>query len=136
MAYNGYLIRLGTYSIPLSVIQASSYKVTRASQDYDSYRDANGTLHRFALDNFVPKVEFNIRPMLTNTDIAEIMENIRNNMTNAVERSFNASIYLPETDSYIEQKVYMADFSPEMYYADGTKIQYKSFRMAFIGYGK
>ena len=133
--YNGYLIKVGTYVIPHKYIQAESYKVTRNSQDLDSYRDANGYLHREALDNFVPKVEFNVRPMLTNTEFALLMENIRSQYINEVERRVVAEVFVPEVNDYVTQDMYLSDFTPEMYFADSMKIIYKTFRMAFIGYG-
>lgn len=135
MAYNGYLIKVGSYIIPHSIIQAESYKVTRNSQDVDSYRDTDGVLHRTALDNFVPKVEFSVKPMMTNAQLSVFLANIRMQYTDEVERKVTASVYLPETDDYVTCNMYMADFTPEIYFADSTKIQYKAFRMAFIGYG-
>ena len=136
MAYAGYLLSVGNYTIPLKYIQAESYKVTFNSQDIDSYRDANGVLHREALSTFVPKVEFNVVPMLDNTQLAEFLGNIKANYTNATERKVMASVYIPETDSYVSQSMYVADFTPEMYFANSQKIQYKSFRFALIGYGE
>lgn len=135
MAYQGFLIKVGNYIIPHSIIQAESYKVTYNSQDVDSYRDIDGTLHRTALDNFVPKVEFSVKPMLTNTEFASFIGNIRNQYTDAVERKVNANVYIPELDDYVTSNMYMVDFTPEIYFADATKIQYKAFRMAFVGYG-
>lgn len=135
MAYRGYLIKVGDYVIPHSIIQAESYKVTYNSQDVDSYRDANGVLHRDALDNYVPKVEFNVVPMLKNDRLSEFLYNIRRNYILPVERKVHASVYIPEIDDYVESNMYLADFTPEMYFADANYIQYKSFRMALIGYG-
>lgn len=136
MAYNGYLIKVGNYTIPHSIIRAETYKVTRNSQDIDSYRDGNGYLHREALNNFVPKVEFNVVPMLTNTQLSSFLGNISANYTNAVERRVSASVYVPEVDDYVTQDMYVADFTPEIYFADSNVVKYKEFRMAFIGYGQ
>lgn len=136
MAYSGYLIKVGNYNIPLKYIKAESYKVTYNSQDVDSYRDANGVLHRNALENYVPKVEFDVVPMLTNTELQVLLGNIRANYIDPKERKVYASVYIPETDSYVGNNMYLSDFSPEMYYADSEKIQYRAFRMAFIGYGE
>lgn len=136
MAYQGYLIKVGNYSIPYRYIQAESYKVTFNSQDLDSYRDANGVLHRNTLDSFAPKVEFNVVPMLTNVQFEDLMANIRANYTVPKERKVNASVYIPEKNDYYNTTMYLSDFTPEIYYADANKIQYKTFRMAFIGYGE
>ena len=42
MAYKGYLIKIGNYIFPLSMIKAESYKATNYGQDLDSTRDVNG----------------------------------------------------------------------------------------------
>lgn len=133
--YKGYLIKVGNYIIPHSIIQAESYKVTYNSQDVDSYRDANGVLHRDALPNYVPKVEFNVKPMLKNNQLADFLLRIRQQYTLPVERKVMAEVYIPELDDYVFSNMYLADFTPEMYFADSNYIQYKSFRMALIGYG-
>lgn len=135
MAYQGYLVKVGNYKIPYKYIQAESYKVTYNSQDLDSYRDANGVLHRNALSNYVPKVEFNVVPMLTDTQFEDLMSNIRANYTVPGERKVQATVYIPEKNDYQTTSMYLSDFTPEIYYADANKIQYKSFRMALIGYG-
>lgn len=133
-SYNGYLVKVGNYAIPLSFIKAESYKVTRLVQDLDSYRDANGVLHRTALSHVPNKCEFECVPMLTDTEISAVVENIQNNFTVYDERKANVQVYVPETDTYTTQEMYMPDPEFNMYYADGEKIIYNSVRFAFIGY--
>ena len=135
MAYNGYLIKIGNYKMPLSMIAADSYSATNYGQDLDSYRDNDGGLHRTALAKQAPKVEFETRNMLDDRQMSEIMLNIRNNYTDAVEKKASVEVYVPELDKYITSDMYMADFSPQMYFADENKIQYQSTRMAWISYG-
>nr|DAV10051.1 MAG TPA: hypothetical protein [Bacteriophage sp.] len=135
MAYKGYLIKIGNYIFPLSMIKAESYKATNYGQDLDSTRDVDGILHRTALSNTAPKVEFETRNMLDNTQMSSIFANIQNNYTNAVEKRASVEVYVPELDKYVTSDMYMADFEPTMYYADATKIQYASTRMAWISYG-
>ena len=138
MAYAGYLVKVGGaqsgYSIPLSFIKADSYKVTKLIQDLDSYRDTNGVLHRNALTHVAYKVDFECVPMLTNTEICAVVGQIEAKFSVAPERRASVSIYVPETDSYIEQDMYMPDPEYQMYYADTSYIQYSSVRFAFIGY--
>ena len=138
MAYSGYLVKVGTgssaYTIPLSFIKAESYKVTRLVQDLDSYRDADGVLHRNALSHVPIKCEFECVPMLTNTEITAVVNAIRSRFSNAPERKATVSVYVPESDSYVEQAMYMPDIEYNMYYADTSIIQYNSVRFAFIGY--
>ena len=135
MAYKGYLIKIGNYTFPLSMIKAETYKATNYGQDLDSTRDVNGILHRTSLENTAPKVEFETRNMLDNTQMSSIFANIQANYTNAVEKKASVEVYVPELDKYVTSDMYMADFEPTMYYADTTKIQYTSTRMAWISYG-
>lgn len=136
MAYSGFLIKIGNYEFPRKYIQAQSYVVGRYGQDLDSTRDADGNLQRNALDNFLPKVEFTTVPMLTNTEFSNIMSKISENYVNTTEKKALATIYIPETDSYMTQYVYVPDIEPTMYYADEKIINYNPIRFAFIGYGK
>lgn len=138
MAYAGYLIKVGPqnsqYEIPLSILRAETYTVFMSITDLDSYVDANGELHRNALDHKANKVEFETVPLLTNTQFADLMTNLYSKMTNTAERKLSVTLYIPETDSYVTQDMYMPDIKPTLYYADSTKIQYNQIRLAFIGY--
>ena len=135
MAYKGYLIKIGNYIFPLSMIKAESYKATNYGQDLDSTRDVNGILHRKALENTAPKVEFETRNMLDNTQVSSIFANIQANYTNAVEKKASVEVYVPELNKYVTSDMYMADFEPTMYFADEKEIKYLSTRMAWISYG-
>ena len=134
MAYKGYLIKVGNYIIPHSMMSAKTYQVTKNGQDLDSYRDANGELHRTALEHFVAKVEFETPPLKTNNDFANLMGSIQRNYINATEKRVNAEVYIPETDSYMTQDMYVPDIKFEIYYADANVIKYNPVRIAFIGY--
>lgn len=138
MAYSGYLIKVGPqnnlYEIPLSIIRAETYTVFKSVTDLDSYVDANGELHRNALEHIANKVEFETIPLLTNTQFAALMSNLQSRMTSSLERKLSVTLYIPETDSYVTQDMYMPDIKPTLYYADATKIQYNQIRLAFIGY--
>lgn len=135
MAYKGYLIKIGNYIFPLSMIKAGSYKATNYGQDLDSTRDVNGILHRTALENTAPKVEFETRNMLDNTQVSSIFANIQANYTNAVEKKASVEVYVPGLNKYVTSDMYMADFEPTMYFADEKEIKYLSTRMAWISYG-
>lgn len=135
MAYKGYLIKIGNYIFPLSMIKAESYKATNYGQDLDSIRDVNGILHRTALENTAPKVEFETRNMLDNTQVSSIFANIQANYTNAVEKKASVEVYVPELNKYVTSDMHMADFEPTMYFADEKEIKYLSTRMAWISYG-
>lgn len=134
MAYSGYLVKIGTYTFPLSLIKADSYSAYKSVTDLDSYVDVSGELHRNALSHFGYKVEFETVPMMTNSEFTSLITTIYGQFTNSVERKFTGTVYIPETDSYVETSFYMADIKPSMYFADNNKIQYNSIRFAFISY--
>jgi len=134
MAYAGYLIKVGSYTIPLSLIRAETYTVFKSVTDLDSYVDANGFLHRNALDHIANKVEFETVPLLTNAQFSSLMTNLYAQMSSTLERKASVTCYIPETDTYVTQDMYMPDIKPTLYYADATKIQYNQVRLAFIGY--
>ena len=137
MAFAGYLLRVGDYEIDGTYyINYDKYNVTRNVQDLDSYRDANGVLHRNALGHVPLKVEFETRDNLTNTDVATFFGNIQDNFIDEIERKANITIYVPESDSYVTQTMYMADpqFKIKRITPNTNIIYYEPIRVAFIGY--
>ena len=134
MAYAGYLIKVGTYTIPLSIIRAETYSPYKSVTDLDSYVDANGELHRNALDHIAYKIEFETIPLLTDVQFGNLMSNLYAQMSNQLERKASVTAYIPEINDYITQDMYMPDIKPVLYYADGEKVQYNQIRLAFIGY--
>ena len=102
-------------------------------QDVDDWTDANGYLHREAVELKALKVEFETPAMLTNAEFSELMTNIRANFINPKGRECMITAYIPEYDNYVTQLGYMPDFQPQMYGTyDGT-IKYNPTRLAFIG---
>lgn len=135
MAYEGYLIKVGGYTISSKkFIRAESYTTSMKIQDLDSYRDADGVLHRTALSHVPNKVEFETPAMLTNTDMAELFRNIRSNYTVPAERKAPITLYVPELDDYVTQDMYMADPQFTMYGNYGNEIRYNPVRISFTGY--
>lgn len=133
MAYSGFLIKVGEYTIPLSLIKAESYSAYVNMQDVDDYTDANGYLHREAVKLKAAKAEFETVPMMDNTTFSNLMANIRANFTIPKARQCMFTMYVPEYDDYVTQTGYLADFQPQMYLADDSIIKYNAIRLAFIG---
>ena len=135
MAYAGYLIKIGNYTIPLSLIKADSYYAYYNMQDYEPWTDAKGYLHRDAVDLKALKVEFETKAMLSNTQFANLMSSIAGQYVSgkAKARECNITAYIPEIDDYVTQRGYMADFKPQIYLADNSIIQYDPCRLSFIG---
>ena len=136
MSFNGYLIKVGDYIIPFKYIKFDSYSVFMSITDLDSYRDANGKLHRTALQHRPNKVEFETPAMLTNDDFAVLMKNIQDNYTNEQEKKAEVTAYIPEIDDYVTQEMYMPDVKVSIYRynKENGKLQYNAIRLAFIGY--
>ena len=81
MAYSGFLLKIGNYTFPQKYIKAESYSAYVNMQDLDPWTDANGFLHREAVELKALKVEFETPAMLTNVELTEIMNNIKANYT-------------------------------------------------------
>lgn len=134
MAFSGYLISIGSYSDFFnSYIKASTYKVTKKVLDVDSYRDANGVLHRNAMPHLSYTIEFEVKP-LDNTRLQTLLSAIRSNFTTAIERKLSMTFYMPEDDDYATTDVYMPDIDFPINHIEGTVIKYDSFTLKFIGY--
>lgn len=134
--YNGeFILKIGDYIVPMDkYIKADSYSVAMETQDLDSYRDADGILHRNALEHIPIKVEFETPAMLTNRQFADLMSNIRRNYIDSTEKKVSATVYVPELDDYITQDMYIPTIQPTMYGTYEGVIHYDAIRIALIGY--
>ena len=135
MAYSGFLIKVGNYTVPFRYIEAKKYKCGIKGQDLDSYRDANGILHREALKNKAIKTEWEIPTGKEESELRELMDNIRSQYTNQIEKKALVTAWMPEIGDYVTMDCYMPDVEYTIDYADESTIEYSSFRLAFIGYG-
>lgn len=135
MAYSGFLIKVGDYTVPFRYIEASKYKAGVKGQDLDSYRDANGILHREALSNVSIKTEWETPNDMEESDVRDLMDNIRAQYTNQTEKKALVTAFMPETGNYVTMECYAPDIEYTIDNADESTIKYTSFRLAFIGYG-
>lgn len=133
MAYSGFLLKIGDWVFPESLMAANSYSPYVNMQDVDPWTDENGELHRNPIELKALKVEFETKNMLTSTQFAEIMRNIRANYVSEKGRSCFITAYIPEYDDYVTQYGYLADFQPQIYTTGGGVVRYNSIRFAFIG---
>lgn len=134
MAYSGFLLKVGGYTVPLKYMKAETYQVTKNGQDLDSYRDTNGELHRTALQHFVYKIEFETPALLTDSEWSSFFGSIQKNYKNTTEKRASVTAFVPETGEYITQDMYIPDIPMTIYYADNSVIKYNPIRLAFIGY--
>lgn len=131
MAFSGYLLKVGNYTIPLDFMKVESYKsAPDQRQDLDSYRDADGYLHRNVLPHTATKIEFETPYMYMN-DFQTLLQGIRSNLTSILARDCTLTYYDEETDSYKSGHFYMPG---TMEYQMFNKNIYAPSRFAFIEY--
>lgn len=130
MAYSGYHIKLGGNIFPERYIAVETYIITpNQRMDLDSYRDANGVLHRTVLSHTASKIEWNT-PYLYRADKVSMMSFLRANMSDVQSRTFSVTYYDDETDAYKTGRFYMPDPAFQEY-ATGI---YLPIRLALIEY--
>lgn len=131
--YSGFLLKIGNEIFDMKYIKEKTYKGYVSVQDLDSYRDANGLLHREALSHVPIKCEFETIP-LNNEQYEQIMDMIRRNYINELERKVTITAFILEYNGYVTQDAYMAEPQPQIQTIKDNKIQYAPLRIAFIGY--
>jgi len=136
MAYSGYLIKIGTYTVPFDYIKYESYQCVWSVVDFDSYRDADGMLHRDAVSSRrIMKVEWET-PDLSDSEFNTLMTAIKNQFISAKAKSCLVEAYMPEEDAYKKDTCYLtSDVNFTIRYADANGLRYNPVRFAFIGYG-
>lgn len=136
MAFNNHLVKVGDYTIPDKFIKYDSWSCIYETLDYDSYRDANGDLHRNALGNRKLKVEFNT-PYLYKHDFDELMAGIRSQFVTEAqqrEQSANVTAYIDELGDYVTQKCYLVNVNPKIAQNSPVEHIYQPTRICFIAY--
>lgn len=138
MAYDGYLLKLSNgsfnYKFPHKYIKFDSYSAYVNMQDLEPWTDANGYLHREAVDLKVEKVEFDIHAMMTNKELTDLMKNIQKCYTVKKARQLLITAYIPEYDDYVTQTGYLADFTPSIYMIKNkSTICYNPIHFEFVG---
>ena len=135
--YAGYLIKVGTYTIPTEFMALEGYKVTpNYRQDLDPFRDNNGVLTRNVVTNMPSKIEFKT-PYVYASLMETVMSNIRSQYTNAAEKKASVTFFCPDINDYKTENMYCPDFEFEIYRiepSDYNRTIYKPFTMKFIGY--
>lgn len=135
MAYGGFLIKVGSYTVPFRYIEAKKFKCGIKGQDLDSYRDANGELHREALQNVAIKAEWETPADIDEAALRILMDSIRRQYSNKTEKKALVTAWMPEIGGYVTMNCYIPDVEYTIDYADEKTVKYTSFRLAFIGYG-
>lgn len=134
MAFNGYLIKIGSYSFPLEYMEEKSYSAKVNTLDLDPYNDTDGVLHRNVIQR-VPKVTFKTMPM-NNIKFDEIMGNIIANYKIEKERKATMDVYVPEWGRYERQDMYISDMDIAIDYINGNTVEYSAITFTMTSYGK
>lgn len=132
----GFLVKVGNYTIPFRFMKAETYQCVWSVVDFDSYRDAEGELHRDAVsERRIMKVEWET-PDMSDTEIGELLTAIQSQFTSTVAKSANVTAWMPEEQDYKTDSCYLtSDVNFTIRYADEKGLRYNPVRFAFIGYG-
>lgn len=91
------LFNFGSFDF-LKYIELDSYKITpNARLDMDSFTDANGVLHRGALEHTKSKVEFSLLE-LSQSEMQEVMEGLTSNYIDYKQRDATCTYFDPENN--------------------------------------
>lgn len=130
MAYEGYKIKFGNNVFPEAWIKAGSYTAApNQRMDLDSYRDANGVLHRTVLGHTATKIEWAV-PHLPRQAKSNLMSFLLSNMTDIPSRTFTVTYYDDESDGYKTGTFYM----PDIAFTEYGMEHYEPIRLALIEY--
>jgi hypothetical protein len=139
MAFSGYLVKVGSYTIPLHFITFETYKCTPDQrQDVDSYRDLNQDLHRNVSSHYKSIVTFETLRNLHETSIRALFSGIQSNYTIPKERKVKLHYWNPEKGNYDSGDFYFVqpDFTIRKVIDDDSNkdIIYDSLTIKFIEY--
>lgn len=124
----------GSYQFP-NIIKADSYEVTpNARQDLDSYRDADGLLHRTALSHTATSISFTLK-FRTREEHEAMMSAITSNYINSNERDAMCTYLDPESGSYKTGHFYLdSNVQFHIYGTYNDTILYGESEMNFVEY--
>lgn len=134
MAFENYLVKVGTYSIPLKYVKEKSYKAKVNTLDLDSHNDANGILHRTVIQK-IPVVTIQTLE-LTESEWNAIWRGMSQNFSIADERRASVSVWVPEWGRYVTQDMYLSDMEITIQEIVNGTIKYNSIQLSWKGYGE
>ena len=132
--YDGYLLKIGSWTFPHRYIQVGTYKCTpNQHMDLDSNRNTLGDLNRGVMLHTKTKIEFKTTPMQMDEQIT-LMGNMMAAWIAAgaeLEQECDVEYYNPRTNTYDTAHVYFPDIPWEINDANATNIYYGPTRIAF-----
>lgn len=135
MEYRDYIVKVGSYKIPMDFIEAKSCKPVIHGQDLNSYVNANGVLKRNALKNKKPTIEWDVPTPIKESEFRPIMDEIQKQFIDSDEKSAEVTAFFPEIGKYETFKCYQPDLEIEIDSFGKDEIIYSSITIKFIAYG-
>lgn len=134
--YEGYLVKLGEYNVPLNLLAHKSYKAVPNTQDLDPFRNADGYLFRNALPHVPITMEFATMQDITDVDLDQILQGLRNNYINELEQRVSVTCFVPKFGGYVTQDMYLVEPEINIDEIDQNRgrIMYDSVKFQFVGY--
>ena len=117
MAYQGYMLKVGSYTFPLDCIKLETYKIApNQRQEFDSYVDGNGEMQRpNVVQHTRTKIEFET-PYMSTSKMRSLLDNIWSNLTNVLKLECTVTYYNIETDTYESGTFYLPGTREYTYY--------------------
>lgn len=137
MAYQGYLFKIGSYTLPLKYIEYKSYKAQQITQDVNSKRSTDGVLHRKTAKNKPPKCSFNLLAGLDSDTVGNILKHIQDNYTIPDQKAGNCTVFVPEINGYKTVQMYLdseVEFTIEEVDNAKNLVYYDTITLTFVGY--
>lgn len=137
MAYQGYLFKIGSYTLPLKYVEYKSYKAQRIIQDVNSKRSADGILHRKIAKNKPPKCSLSLLAGLDSNTVGNILKHIQDNYTIPDQKAGNCTVFVPEINDYRTVKMYLdseLEITIEEVDNDKNLVYYDTITLTFVGY--
>ncbi len=134
MAFTGVFIYGGSNEVPLDDdwIRAETYDATPNQRlELSAKRVATGHLDRKTAAFTPSKVEFET-PIMWTAQLNQLMAWLHDNYINALQRTIRLKYYVPEFDDYQTGTFYVPDIKFPIDHYEGTQVQYRQIRLAFI----
>ena len=127
MAYNGFLIKVGTNIIDRYIAHGSYKSIPNRMMDLDSYRDGDGVLRRKILPHTATTIEF-LTPCLHLSDKIALQSLLPSRV------KLTLKYWNDETNTYSTGDFYIPDVTYEIYSKTDSDIIYKPINYQFIQY--
>lgn len=133
MIFEGYLVKVGSFEIPLEYVSIEGYSAKVNTLDEDSYTDNFGVLNRTVIQR-IPIVQIETTE-LTQAELDDLLGAFRANYSVDAERKATVTAWVPEYGDYVVQDMYLSDPEIAIKEIRDGQIFYKPVTLKFNGYG-